>query len=90
MKIPHSDLALHKEFLCIAKHSMPVKKHAVRLINNDIRYPSHTYMLQVTAKFWEKRLIDETIGSDANDLMKMGSDWEEKYRHSLPSSGTDN
>lgn len=46
-------------------------------------------MLQVTAKFWEKRLIDETIGSNVNDLMKMGSDWEEKYRHSLPSSGTD-
>ena len=49
---------------------------------------SHTGF-QVKPKVWQKRLVDETIGSNANTLVTSASEFEKKYLLSLPSPGND-
>jgi tetratricopeptide (TPR) repeat protein len=45
-------------------------------------------MMQVESRTWEKRLVDETIGTDVAELAKSAVEWEEKYLRSLPYPGT--
>ncbi len=39
---------------------------------------------QVKAKGWEKRLIDESYGTDARSLVTKAKEWESKYLTALP------
>ncbi len=43
------------------------------------------HLYQAKLKVWEKRLVDETIGSTATELI--AQDWEAKYLRSLPFQG---
>jgi tetratricopeptide (TPR) repeat protein len=68
-KVPSQDVALHKELLCPAKHTVSLPK------------------TQVKPRPWENRLVDESCGSDPQDLLKKGREWETKYLESLPKPG---
>lgn len=51
------------------------------------KFPIKLTKKEVGFKAWEKRLVDETIGGNADELMKEAMKCEEKYLHSLPLPG---
>ena len=42
---------------------------------------------QVKLKPWERRLVDESLGSDVKSLLSKATDWEARYLNALPKSG---
>ena len=45
-------------------------------------------MSQIKSRTWEKRLVDETMGTNISELVKTAVKSEEKYLQSLPQPGT--
>ena len=51
------------------------------------KHPVSLPKTQVKSRPWENRLVDESCGSDLQDLLKKGREWETKYLESLPRPG---
>lgn len=96
-------MALHKERLCSAHHTVSLPKQEVSFLHvrhcllrvlcsvpTTCSCPCILVLLQVKAKPWERRLVDESYGSNVPSLLKKASEWEVQYLKALPKPGEQN
>ena len=63
---------------------MPLHKDLLCAAKHSVALPK----TEVKARPWEKRLVDESCGSDVKALLQKAKEWEIKYLRSLSKYGT--